>query len=68
MKRLFSLTLLLLSFGAMASTDLPLLSIKERLRLQMWSFGLEDGPSQIKIRANKTKPLPEEIERPLRKL
>lgn len=68
MKKLFLILSLFLSVGAMASSsELPFLSIKERLRLQMWSYGLEDNlPKKAKL--NKTKILPEEIERPLRKL
>ena len=55
------------SFSAFASGELPFLSIKERLRLHLWSYGLEEvGP--IKTSSQKPKILPEEIERPLKKL
>lgn len=66
MKKLTVLLIFLISFGAMASSELPILSIKERLRLNLWSYGLSERP-QIKSAPNKVKPLPEEIERPLRK-
>jgi hypothetical protein len=55
--------LLLISFSAQA---MPLMPVKERLRLHMWTYGLD----QNKV-VNKTKPqkiLPEELERALRKI
>jgi hypothetical protein len=62
MKLIFS-ALLLISFTAHAAD--PMMSMKDRLRLHMWSFGLEETPvKQVKPQA---KPLPEEIERALRK-
>lgn len=62
MKLIFSL-LLLASFSAQAS---PILSMKERLRIHLWVNGMEERPV-VKAKA-KTPILPEEIERPLRKI
>lgn len=61
MKSLFVL-LLLSAFSAHAS---PVFSVKERLRLHLWSFGLEERPVVKKVHV---KPQVEEIERPLRKI
>lgn len=62
MKLIFSL-MLFASFTAQAS---PILSMKERLRLHLWVNGMEERPV-VKAKA-KTPILPEEIERPLRKI
>lgn len=63
MKLLFS-ALVLMSFSAQSS---PLFSVKDRLRLHMWSNGLElEKP--VKTMKLQKKPLPEEIERALRKI
>lgn len=54
--------LFFLSSSAMA---FPLMPVKERLRLHLWNYGLNERP------VNEVTPrvvLPEEIERPLRKL
>lgn len=53
--------ILLLSFTAKAS---PTMTVKERLRLHLWSYGMED---KVIKKSHKSKILPEEIERPLKK-
>jgi len=55
---------LLLTFSAHATS--PFMSMKDRLRLHMWSHGLEEKPVEKKRPTIKI--LPEEIERPLRKI
>lgn len=56
--------LVLISFSVQAS---PILSMKDRLRLHMWINGLElERP--VKSEKLQKKPLPEEIERALRKM
>ena len=64
MKLIFSL-MLFASFAAQASS--PILSMKERLRLHLWVNGIEDRPV-VKAKAKSPMILPEEIERPLRKI
>lgn len=54
----------LVSMEAKAS---PFMTVKERLRLNLWTFGLEQKPQEVKKKVPQ-KSLPEEIERPLRKL
>lgn len=61
MKFVFT-ALLLTSFSIQAS---PLISMKDRLRLHLWVNGLEDKAVKKK---SDHKLLPEEIERPLRKI
>lgn len=61
MKILFLLALFT-SFSVSAS---PLFSVKDRLRLHLWTFGLEQKP--VKVKAPK-KVLPEELERALKKI
>lgn len=69
MKYAFSL-LLLVSFSAQA---MPFMSVKERLRLHLWAYGME---SQERVEAKmpeknpefQKKALPEELERVLRKI
>ncbi len=61
MKSLF-IVVIFISFAAQAS---PFMSTKERVRMNLWSQGLEEKPVQKKIHHKK---LPEEIERPLRKI
>lgn len=63
MKIIFSL-ILLTSFAAKASS--PVISMKDRLRMHLWANGLEEKP--IKKKMFPAKSLPEEIERPLRKI
>lgn len=64
----FALCLLaLLTFSAHAS---PFMSVKERLRLHLWVFGLEEQQQPVNVKLKKKieiKELPEELERPLRK-
>jgi hypothetical protein len=62
MKIISVLMLLILTFAAEAS---PQMSMKDRLRLHLWTYGLEDKP--VKLKALPQRVLPEEIERPLRK-
>jgi len=61
MKFLFA-ALLLTSFAVKAS---PVMNMKERLRIHLWVNGLEDKPVKKKVHNNV---LPEELERPLRKI
>ncbi|MFP5385823.1 MAG: hypothetical protein ACLGHN_07065 [Bacteriovoracia bacterium] len=65
--KLLSVLFLLATFSAQAS---PFMSVKERLRLHLWTFGLEDRPLVPAQQKKKVpqKVLPEEIERPLRKM
>ena len=63
--RFFLFALLLTSFTAHAS---PFMSMKERLRLHLWFFGIEEKPVVKKKEEIKRRPLLEEIERPLRKI
>jgi len=65
MKLIFSL-MLFASFAAQASSP-SILSMKERLRLHLWVNGIEDRPV-VKAKARTPMVLPEEIERPLRKI
>lgn len=62
--KLIAAALLLTSFAAHATS--PMMNMKDRLRLHMWTFGLEEKPVKKKIKPAKM--LPEEIERPLRKI
>lgn len=55
--------MLLVSFTAKAT---PVMSMKDRLRLHLWSHGLEDKGVKKKMPVSRS--LPEEIERPLRKI
>lgn len=65
MKIIFSL-MLFASFAAQASSP-SILSMKERLRIHLWMNGIEDRPV-VKEKAKSPVVLPEEIERPLRKI
>ena len=59
----YALTLMFfISFTASAN---PLFSVKDRLRLYLWTHGLEERPLTKK---NSQKIHSEEIERPLRKI
>ena len=62
--KLLSVLVLLVTFSAHAS---PFMTVKERLRLHLWTFGIEERPVPAKKKAPQ-KVLPEEIERPLRKI
>lgn len=64
MRILFSL-LVLISFSAQASS--PFMSVKERLRISLWVEGVDEKPAPKKA-SNDKKPLPEELERALRKI
>lgn len=57
--------LVLTSFGAQAA--MPFMTVKERLRLDMWINGLDEKPVTINKKTIQQKPLPEELERALRK-
>lgn len=59
----FALVAVVMSFTAKAS---PNLSMKDRLRMHLWAYGLEDKPIKKKIQPQRI--LPEEIERPLKKI
>jgi hypothetical protein len=62
--KLLLASILLLSFTAKAS---PLIPVKERLRLHLWAYGIDEKP--VKLQQQKPRViLPEEIERPLRKI
>jgi hypothetical protein len=62
MKLIFTLIL----FSSFAAHATPMMSMKERLRLHLWVYGLEEKPVQ-KEKA-KTILLPEELERALKKM
>lgn len=66
--RFFLFALLMTSFTAQAAS--PFMSVKDRLRLHLWSFGLEEQQKiQVKKKVEVKPPvLPEEIERALRKI
>lgn len=64
MRILFGL-LLFVSFSAQATS--PFMSVKERLRLSLWVEGVDEKPLPKKT-SNDKKPLPEELERALRKI
>lgn len=63
--KLICTLMLLTSFSASATS--PMISVKERLRLHLWMNGIEEKPVQ-KVKAKQQPVLPEEIERPLRKI
>ncbi|WPU64900.1 hypothetical protein [Peredibacter starrii] len=64
MKYLIAL-IVLITFAAHAS---PFMTVKERLRLDMWMNGVsEDKPVINKKSQQPKKPLPEELERALQK-
>lgn len=65
-KLIVVLTLLTTAGAALSSPLEQSLTMKERLRISLWVEGLES--SQPKQKAPNQKILPEEIERPLRKL
>lgn len=66
MKSIFCLVLLLTSSWSLAN-ERPV-NVKERLRLSLWYQGLkEDSPTPANI-ARLKRNLPEELERPLRKI
>lgn len=66
--KLFLFALLVTSFSAKAAS--PFLNTKERLRLHLWVYGLDEtnmnGPTKKELR--KKPALPEEIERAIRKI
>ncbi|WP_408097873.1 hypothetical protein ACJVC5_02840 [Peredibacter sp. HCB2-198] len=63
MKAIFTI-LLFTSFAAHAS---PLMTVKERLRLDMWINGVDERPVINKKAQAPQRPLPEELERALQK-
>jgi hypothetical protein len=65
MKILFLFTLMSASLSSFAN-ELPLMDVKERLRISLWIEGVEDSQNQKSAPAQKR--LPEELERVLRKL
>jgi hypothetical protein len=58
------LLILILSSAAYAN---PVFSVKDRLRLHLWVYGLEDQ-ERSRPRTGPKKRLPEEVERALRKI
>jgi len=60
-------TLFFTSLTVMASPEDQILTMKERLRLSLWIEGIEEQV-QDKSHSQTKRDLPEEIERPLRKL
>ncbi len=62
MKIIFSL-MLLTSFAAKAT---PVMTMKERLRMHLWAHGIQEKTMKKKMVPARI--LPEEIERPLRKI
>ncbi|HXH31447.1 MAG TPA: hypothetical protein VNJ01_11585 [Bacteriovoracaceae bacterium] len=66
--RITIIFLLLFSFKAKAQQpDIsPDMSMKDRLRLHLWAYGIADKPAQKK--ASRTRRLPEELWKPLRKI
>lgn len=68
MFKLLSLLTLLMFSGISAASPLDqVLSIKERLRISLWVEGIEQQKPKTR-QLEKHLQLPEEIERPLRKL
>lgn len=65
--KLIILFSIVFSFTAFGKDDFEFISIKERLRLHLWTQGLSEEIGPKNLPQNK-KPLPEEIERALRKL
>ena len=65
----FAAILMMLTFANNSSAqERPLMSVKERLRILLWTEGLE-APSLSKKSLVRHRPrLPEELERPLRKI
>lgn len=62
----FALTLLtLISFSVHAS---PVMTMKERLRIHMWVYGINDRQPVKEVKGQKGRRLPEEIERAIRKI
>lgn len=54
----------LVSFSAFA---IPGMSVKDRLRIHLWSEGISERPVK-EVKRELVKPLPEELERALRKI
>jgi hypothetical protein len=67
LRRIFAFSLLAITVTSHASPLQQTMTIKERLRLSLWSEGLENH-SRPKPASRFKKVLPEEIERSLRKL
>lgn len=65
MKALLILSLLVTALPVWSKSESPIISVKERLRLHLWYQGLS-GP--IEVKSQSKKPLPEELERALRKI
>lgn len=66
MKYAFFLLFALTTTACWADAQNPLISVKERLRLSLWVEGLEGEKRPLE--ASKKIPLPEELERALRKI
>jgi hypothetical protein len=64
----FLILMLASGFTLSAAAFAPQLSVKERLRLQLWAKGLSEE-RELKRRQHDSRPrFPEELERPLRNL
>lgn len=69
MFKVFAVFTFLTMTGAAFSSPLEhTMSMKDRIRLSLWIDGLESQPQTKSQQPAKNRPLPEEIERPLRKL
>ena len=67
MKKILYLMLMLSSLGAHAF-DLPNVSVKDRLRLELWSFGMEKVAQGSNQQISSRPELRPEIQKPLRDL
>lgn len=63
--KFFTALLILMSFSAQASN---LMTVKERLRLHLWTYGLSEPQQTVKKERVRERPMPEELERALRKI
>ena len=70
MKRILVAATMMMAFGAQA-IDLPDLSVKDRIRMELWSFGMEPvklQKSSHSAKLNQPQKLIPEISKPLREL
>jgi hypothetical protein len=61
-------TLLFFVFVCQVAQANPIFSVKERLRLHLWVQGLDEKPSPKQKTGVPSRPLPEELERALKKI
>lgn len=59
------IALLLTLFCSFTASASPFMTVKDRLRLHLWTFGMEEKPVK---KVSPKKVLPEELERALRKI